>query len=200
MRARGLWGAVVVVLAAVRVEVRARGLEHSAALDAGGRYVLKWGFNGTSITFEIEAETRGYVGFGLSPNGAMASADLVIGGVADGVPYLQDYFADSNRAVHKDPVQNYRLLYGRENHTHTVLGFSRDLETCDPNDRAITGSTMRVIWALHREDVGPSGTQYHGANRGRKSLRFLNPGTSTNIPPGTSIYDMRNVNVSKVNK
>lgn len=51
---------------------------------------------------------------------------------------LQDYFADSSRSVHKDQVQNYKLLYARENHTHTVLAFSRELQTCDPDDREIT--------------------------------------------------------------
>lgn len=58
---------------------------------------------------------------------------------------LQDYFADSSRVVHRDPVQNYRLLYGRENQTHTVLAFSRDLQTCDPNDREITVGKNHLI-------------------------------------------------------
>ncbi|XP_007233530.3 DBH-like monooxygenase protein 1 homolog [Astyanax mexicanus] len=199
MRETGLPRALLLLLHATLLSAeRSRdssGFQHSAALDAGGRYALKWSFDETSITFEVEAATRGYMGLGFSPNGAMASADLVIGGVANGIPYLHDYYADSSRVVHKDPVQNYRLLYGRENHTHTVLGFSRDLETCDPNDRAITGSTMRVIWALHSEDVGPSGPVYHGINRGRKSLRFLNPGTSRNVPAGIATMDLRNNNV-----
>lgn len=51
---------------------------------------------------------------------------------------LQDYFADSKRKVHKDRIQNYKLLYARENHTHTVLAFSRELQTCDPDDTEIT--------------------------------------------------------------
>lgn len=59
---------------------------------------------------------------------------------------------------------------------------------------------MRVIWALHSEDVGPSGPVYHGINRGGKSLRFLNPGTSTNVPPEISTFDLRNINVSDMNK
>ncbi|XP_036418630.1 LOW QUALITY PROTEIN: DBH-like monooxygenase protein 1 homolog [Colossoma macropomum] len=196
MREKGLFGAAV-LLATLLCSGRSRGhgFEHSAALDAGGRYVVKWKFDETSITFEIEAETMGYIGFGLSPNGAMASADLVIGGVANGIPYLHDYFSDSSRVVHKDPVQSYKLLYGKENHTHTVLAFSRDLQTCDPKDRDITSGTMRVIWALHSEDVGPSGPKYHGINRGRKSLRFLNPGTSRKVPPETATVDLLNVNV-----
>ncbi|KAI4904964.1 hypothetical protein NFI96_016649 [Prochilodus magdalenae] len=140
MRGKGLLSAALLLATLLCSVVRSRGhgFQHSAALDGGGRYVVKWKFNETSITFEVEGETRGYIGFGLSPNGAMASADLVIGGVANGIPYLHDYFADSSRGVHKDPVQSYKLLYGKENHTHTVLGFSRDLQTCDPKDIAIT--------------------------------------------------------------
>lgn len=57
---------------------------------------------------------------------------------------------------------------------------------------------MRVIWAFHEEDVGPSGPTYHGANRGRKSLRLLIPGTSKSVPPETSSFDLLNMNVSKV--
>ncbi|XP_076872509.1 DBH-like monooxygenase protein 1 homolog [Brachyhypopomus gauderio] len=174
---------------------RASGFDHAAVLDASGKYVIKWRFDETTITLEIEAETTGSVGFGISPNGAMASSDLLIGGVARGEPYLRDYFVDQNRGVHEDPVQSYRLLYGRENRTHTVLGFSRQLQTCDPNDRAITDSTVRVIWAYHDEDLGPSGPAYHGANRGRKSLRLLNPATNTAVPSGTATFDLRNVNV-----
>lgn len=58
----------------------------------------------------------------------------------------QDYFTDSNRKVHKDPLQSYKLLYGRENGTHTVLAFSRNLQTCDDNDKVITvGLTTTCI-------------------------------------------------------
>ncbi|XP_050994681.1 DBH-like monooxygenase protein 1 homolog [Labeo rohita] len=168
---------------------------HSAALDADGRYNIKWGFDESTITFEVEVKTRGYIGFGLSPTGAMSSSDIVIGGVLNGSPYLLDYYTDSNRKVHKDPLQSYQLLYGRENDTHTVLAFSRNLQTCDDNDKVITGSTVRVIWAFHAEDVGVSGPVYHGTNRGRKSLRLLNPGTSSSIPAGTTFFDLQNEEV-----
>ncbi|XP_073672824.1 DBH-like monooxygenase protein 1 homolog [Garra rufa] len=173
---------------------------HSAALDAEGRYNIKWGFDESTITFEVEVETTGYIGFGLSPTGAMSSSDIVIGGVLNGSPYLLDYYTDSNRKVHKDPLQSYQLLYGRENDTHTVLAFSRNLQTCDDNDKVITGSTVRVIWAFHVEDVGVSGPVYHGMNRGRKSLRLLNPGTSSSIPAGAAFFDLQNEKVSVPHK
>lgn len=64
------------------------GFVHSASLDGDGRYNIKWGFDESTITFEAEVETKGYIGFGLSPTGAMASSDIVIGGVLNGSPYL----------------------------------------------------------------------------------------------------------------
>ncbi|XP_062858528.1 DBH-like monooxygenase protein 1 homolog [Trichomycterus rosablanca] len=169
--------------------------DHSTVLDPLRKYLLRWSFNQSSITFHLEVETRGYIGFGFSPTGAMASSDIIIGGVAEGRPYLQDYFVDGSRKVNQDQIQSYRLLYASENQTHTVLAFSRDLQTCDSDDRPITGSTTRVIWAYHEDDVGPSGPKYHGVNRGRKSLRLLNPGTSTSIPPKTASFVLQNVNV-----
>jgi len=59
-------------------------------LDDEGKFVLGWEANAESdsITFEIEAETTGYVGFGVSPQGSMLDADIFIAGVdPDGVPY-----------------------------------------------------------------------------------------------------------------
>jgi len=59
-------------------------------LDHSGRIVLSWelGEDKSAITFELWAQTLGYVGFGISPNGGMAGADIFIAGVApDGTPY-----------------------------------------------------------------------------------------------------------------
>lgn len=42
------------------------------------------------ITLEFTVETLGWVGFGLSPNGAMAGADIITGWVdGDGVGHIQ---------------------------------------------------------------------------------------------------------------
>jgi len=60
-------------------------------LDHSGRIVLSWelGDDRSAITFELWAQTLGYVGFGISPNGGMAGADIFSAGVApDGTPYF----------------------------------------------------------------------------------------------------------------
>jgi len=51
-------------------------------LDPQGSYLLSWtvDLKLQKITFEVEAATLGYVGFGISPSGGMAGADLFIAG------------------------------------------------------------------------------------------------------------------------
>jgi len=59
-------------------------------LDNSRKIVLSWelGEDKSLITFELWAQTVGYVGFGISPNGGMAGSDIFIAGVApDGTPY-----------------------------------------------------------------------------------------------------------------
>lgn len=41
---------------------------------------------------------------------------------------------DQGRAPIKDEVDNYRLIAGMENDTHTVIEFRRALDTCDSDD------------------------------------------------------------------
>lgn len=45
---------------------------------------------------------------------------------------------DASRDPQMDSSQDYRLLLGYENKTHTVLRFSRRYDTCDPRDLKIT--------------------------------------------------------------
>lgn len=66
-----------------------RSYPHRALLDAEGKYWLGWGQRGSRLAVRLEVRTAGYVGFGFSPTGTMAAADIVVAGVAHGRPYLQ---------------------------------------------------------------------------------------------------------------
>ncbi|XP_069743135.1 DBH-like monooxygenase protein 1 homolog isoform X2 [Narcine bancroftii] len=169
-----------------------RAFRHHAVLDADGKYHFRWKHDNASIVFEVEVETKGYVGLGISPTGSMAQSDMVIGGVANGRPYLQDYNTlNFDGKLTKDNHQDYRLEYGMENNTHTIIAFSRDLNTCDNEDKIITDNTVRVIWAYHSDDVGQGGPQYHSSNRGRKSLHLLNPEMDTSIPSDVLTFNIQ---------
>lgn len=55
----------------------------SRTLDTSGQYLLYWSFDDDTISFAVNVETTGWVGFGLSPNGQMPQSDVVIGWVDD---------------------------------------------------------------------------------------------------------------------
>ncbi|XP_017776388.1 PREDICTED: MOXD1 homolog 2 [Nicrophorus vespilloides] len=155
---------------------------HSATLNPN--YVLLWslGPGPQDITFELQVRTFGYVGFGFSRDGSMAGADMVVGWVDKGQVYFQDRHVKGN-APDKEPEvdtsQDYQLLLGYENSTHTVLRFSRKLDTCDHHDIPITNDTMRVVWLYHRSEpvggaVGPGSLPLHDAeSRGTQSLYLV---------------------------
>lgn len=60
-------------------------------LDHNHLVCLKWGFDNQQgyITFKLAVNTTGWVGFGLSPNGNMIGADIVIGGVGPNGSYFK---------------------------------------------------------------------------------------------------------------
>ncbi|CAH1230127.1 MOXD1 [Branchiostoma lanceolatum] len=69
---------------------------HQASLDVHGRFNLLWKFDSETITFEAHAQTTGYIGLGLSPNGGMEGSDVIIGWVKDGQPFITPYVAPSD--------------------------------------------------------------------------------------------------------
>ncbi len=58
---------------------------HSVYLDKNQKYQLFWNFDieASTITFAVQVETSGWVGFGISPKGKMPGSDVVIGWVDD---------------------------------------------------------------------------------------------------------------------
>ncbi|XP_077992069.1 DBH-like monooxygenase protein 1 homolog [Glandiceps talaboti] len=174
---------------------------HNAILDEFGKFHLYWKLSDTAITFEIHVETLGYVGFGISPNGGMANADIVIGWVKDGEVFFTDRFATSNSEPSIDNSQDYELIGGMETDTHTILTFSRQFETCDPDDRVVTEGTLRLIYSYHPDDpVSETGLAYHGTGqRGSRSvhLRGVSP-VLPEMPTGDDLltFEFMNPNIS----
>ena len=62
--------------------------DRALELDNDGKYFLFWNSNDTHVTFEVHVKTRGYVGFGISGNGSMFPADVIMAWVKDGVTHF----------------------------------------------------------------------------------------------------------------
>ncbi|XP_066258643.1 MOXD1 homolog 2 [Euwallacea similis] len=180
---------------------------HSTYLSPEYRLLWSLGPGPQDITFELQVKTLGYVGFGFSRDGRMAGSDMVVGWVDQGQVYFQDrHVKDSpgsalDREPEVDPSQDYQLLLGYENSTHTVLRFRRRLDTCDHHDIPITNDTMRIVWAFHKDEptggaVGPKSLPRHAlANRGAQSLYLVQRADQDGPSPEETVkvWEMRNL-------
>ncbi|OWF40133.1 DBH-like monooxygenase protein 1 [Mizuhopecten yessoensis] len=170
-----------------------RHFEHYVQLDTEGNYWLFWSTNATHVTFETHVNTHGYIGFGISPNGKMFPADVIVGGVKDGQTYFKDYHTTQHAPPVVDQSQDWFLIAGKETASGTILTFVRKLNTCDSvGDMVITDDTTRIIFSYNPEDV-TSYIPYHGATRrGTKSVLLLSStltADDVHIPSDTITYD-----------
>ncbi|CAK8671832.1 unnamed protein product [Clavelina lepadiformis] len=176
---------------------------HNARLDNDGNVEMFWKFNDTHITFEVYARTRGWIGIGISPNGGMANADIFVGWVKDGIAYVTDrHGSGGNGYPAKDTEQNVELLDGSECDGWTMIKFQRQIAACEEFDLEITGDTLKIIYAYGEndpkdEDLNKS-DDYHGVNRGVKSMYLLDVAKSDEImfPEGEThmSFDLLNDN------
>lgn len=141
------------------------------------RFYLYWKHDDSTITFRAFVKTTSWFGFGLSPNGGMKGADIMVAWhlQAVGVTVIQDMFSEKQLPL-KDKKEDWTLIDGSEQDGWTKVTFKRKLDTCDEQDFPIRGAeTQRLIWAISptaEEKVGV--LVYHlSANRGTYSTHLL---------------------------
>lgn len=142
--------------------------EHSAQLDDAFRLLWSVRAGGDAITFEVQVRTHGYVAVGFARDGATMAADtsggsdertgadVVVGWVDRGQTYFQDRHFKTTGAVEPriDPSEDYTLLLGYENATHTVLRFERRLDTCDTShDVVITVRVDGIMCTIRMDEI-----------------------------------------------
>ncbi|KAI1897239.1 hypothetical protein AGOR_G00081260 [Albula goreensis] len=174
----------------LRSRVRADGLlPFMVHLDPDQNVTLRWGFDQpkNEITMELTVKTEGWVGLGFSPNGGMAGADIVIGGV---FPNRSTYFSDRHAVGNSLPLvdrqQSYTLLSLNEANGQTAMRFQRALQTCDNDDVPISTSPIKLIYAFGWTDE----IRYHSSRRGTKEINLLQYSPRTS-PQSTTFFDIR---------
>jgi len=117
-------------------------------------YAVSWKFEKPdSIIFQVEAQTHGWVGLGFAPGTTMTGADLAIGGVKGGSGYLWDRHGVGNTYPPMDGKQDFELISGSENATHTILKFRRKLDTGDKDDWKFGDKQPYLLWAFNPNDA-----------------------------------------------
>ncbi|KAJ8410221.1 hypothetical protein AAFF_G00202020 [Aldrovandia affinis] len=166
-----------------------RFLPFTEHLGHDGNVTLRWGFDRpqNEITFELTIKTRGWLGLGFSPNGGMAGADIIIGGVApNGSTYFSDRHAVGLSLPLVDKKQSCTLLSLNETDGQTTMKFQRPLQSCDDDDFHITPYPIHLIYAFGQTDE----IRYHSGRRGTKEVNLLKYSPRTN-PPTSDYFDMR---------
>ena len=51
--------------------------KNQMACDSNGDFLVLWDHDDTDITLEFQVKTTGWFGFGISPAGTMAGADII---------------------------------------------------------------------------------------------------------------------------
>ena len=105
--------------------------------------LMRWRVNLTDLVLELEAQTLGWMAFGLSPDGNMDSSDVVFTWIDPGTGsvYVQDRYIVSNTStltvnLTLDRTQNWQRLGGKRNRTHSLIRTTRKLISSDPNDHS----------------------------------------------------------------
>lgn len=146
-------------------------------------YNLYWTADksGQTIKIAVVAKTVGWVGLGISPNGGMPNADMMVGWVddTDDTVSITDRMSTAKAEPPLDTQQDWVKVAGERNSTHTTLEFTRPWDTKDAQDIAFTAGAMRIIWALGNSDT----LSYH-SSRGQASVVFW--GQTLTPPVGTN--------------
>lgn len=167
--------------------------EHSTVMDRQDRFLLSWQTTDDKlIHFKAEVKTQGWFGLGLSPNGNMPGSDIYLFWVNPHTneAVLSDRHAKIEGVPIKDASSDVFLEAFKKNATHMIFQFHRKLDTCDPDDRAIDGNTMRVIYAYG--DVSPTDEdsfdyrfKHKTSDRSNRAIYFNELNTPNTINPNS---------------
>ncbi|CAL8141906.1 unnamed protein product [Orchesella dallaii] len=124
---------------------------HREVLDSKTGYAVEWDVNRNSKSIVFNISTRaagnGYVAFGLSKNGQLEGADVVLCGIDNtGRPYIYDTTGSGRNRLNRDSTQKWRVLSAQTTQGRMQMSISRDLDTCDDRDLIINNDLIHVIW------------------------------------------------------
>lgn len=139
-------------------------------------YKLHWNMPTDMISIVIEADTTGWVGFGLAEAGGMAGADIVTASVDDttGVASVTDRFSLGEAYPSPDTCQDWEVINGAQENGKTFIEIRRKLATNDTQDMPILNNGIQTRILVAMSAGGSDSFGYHGdTNRLYTSLNFF---------------------------
>jgi dopamine beta-monooxygenase len=131
------------------------------------------------LDLAIAMQATGWIGFGLTINGGMTGADMVLVEASD-LSVAKDAYVQDERFPQEDDCQDWKLVDAAMDDGFFLVKLRRKLDTGDNQDHAIRNDAdlgvpvSRVIAAWGESET----VSYHGPdNNARGSIRWYSPGT-----------------------
>ena len=182
---------------------------HFTYIDGDEEYRLYWTIiSDEIIEIGLEVNSTGWAAFGISPQGKMTNADIVIGWIDDeNNAILQNRYTEDVREEPKLMQQpgnetNIELIDAFRNNTKLYLHFTRLLFPCNDNSVQVPIGTARVIFAWNNNIPTVIGTNNDGQiiyditphndkHRGSQSVNLLQGETNDMEIENASYIDLR---------
>lgn len=145
--------------------------------DATQGLAVHWSLDDEYIHLAVAVRATGWLGFGLSENGGMEGADMMIFETANPDKLIDAHVKDERVPV-PDKCHNWHLeaAHFGEDSGFIIVEFHRLLDTLDTQDHAIVNDGLLELPAsLIIAAWGDTPTQaYHGERRARGTIRWYN--------------------------
>ena len=123
-----------------------------------GMMEILWTSESDTHYMAIRSQYEGWVAIGFRPTSVMNNADIILGGSAEGEPYIYDMYSTGLYGPHPPDtnlggtfdVLNFASI---ESEGSTLIEFSRPMVTGDEYDATLTSDeTIPIIWAVSDTD------------------------------------------------
>jgi DOMON domain/Copper type II ascorbate-dependent monooxygenase, N-terminal domain len=150
---------------------------NASSPDTTQGVAVHWKLDDENIHLAFAARATGFVSFGISENGGMKGADLVIFETANPGKLRDTHVLDAFLPV-DDVCQDWVFVDSHEDGGFLIVEVSRKLDTMDTQDHKIINDVdiavppQRIIAAWGDTDTA----SYHGQNNARGSVRWYGGG------------------------
>jgi len=147
-------------------------LPSNADPEAGA--AIHWNIDGDTLSLAVAARATGWLGFGISENGGMQGADMVLF-AANKPDELVDSYVLEERLPLTDCQSSWNLVSSQTNDGFLIFEATRLLDTGDAQDRAIIDDSNQAVPATRIIAAWGDSPQvsYHGNNRVRGAVRWF---------------------------
>uniref|UniRef100_A0AAQ5YUQ4 Dopamine beta-hydroxylase n=1 Tax=Amphiprion ocellaris TaxID=80972 RepID=A0AAQ5YUQ4_AMPOC len=169
-------------------------------LDPRGQLQLAWNISYANQEIYMElrvADLRHGVVLGMSDQGELTNADLVVLWDSGTKSYFGDAWSDSEGRVSLDSQQDYELIEAEQRAEGFYLLFKRPFSTCDPRDYLIEEGTVHIIYGfLDQPLTSLEQLNLSRIHTGVQRVLMLRPDTPPpTLPPDVQTLDVVAPNV-----